>query len=74
MAWEAGKPLTMEKVEVAPPRCGEVRIKVKKLAELLKQLNTIFQEQWLLLKFPNVFLSPVSYKFYTVHVGPVLLL
>lgn len=28
VAWEAGKPLTMEEVEVAPPRAHEVRVKV----------------------------------------------
>lgn len=28
MAWEAGKPLTIEEVEVAPPKAHEVRIKV----------------------------------------------
>uniref|UniRef100_A0A8D3CQ26 S-(hydroxymethyl)glutathione dehydrogenase n=1 Tax=Scophthalmus maximus TaxID=52904 RepID=A0A8D3CQ26_SCOMX len=28
VAWEAGKPLAMEEVEVAPPRAGEVRLKV----------------------------------------------
>lgn len=28
MAWEAKKPLTIETVEVAPPKAGEVRIKV----------------------------------------------
>uniref|UniRef100_A0A8C4ZHB4 S-(hydroxymethyl)glutathione dehydrogenase n=1 Tax=Gadus morhua TaxID=8049 RepID=A0A8C4ZHB4_GADMO len=28
VAWEAGKPLSLEEVEVAPPRAGEVRIKV----------------------------------------------
>ena len=29
VAWEAGKPLSLEEVEVAPPRAGEVRIKVR---------------------------------------------
>ncbi|KAK1308049.1 Alcohol dehydrogenase 2 [Acorus calamus] len=29
VAWEAGKPLVMEQVEVAPPQAMEVRIKVK---------------------------------------------
>lgn len=28
VAWEAGKPLTIETVEVAPPKAGEVRIKI----------------------------------------------
>ena len=28
VAWEAGKPLSIEKIEVAPPKAGEVRIKV----------------------------------------------
>ncbi|KUJ83493.1 S-(hydroxymethyl)glutathione dehydrogenase/class III alcohol dehydrogenase [Microbulbifer flavimaris] len=28
VAWEAGKPLTIEEVEVAPPKKGEVRIKL----------------------------------------------
>lgn len=28
VAWEAGKPLAMEEVEVAPPKGGEVRLKV----------------------------------------------
>lgn len=28
VAWEAGKPLTLEEVEVAPPRAHEVRVKV----------------------------------------------
>ncbi|CAK9783896.1 putative formaldehyde dehydrogenase [Cutaneotrichosporon oleaginosum] len=28
VAWEAGKPLSIEDVEVAPPRAGEVRIKI----------------------------------------------
>lgn len=28
VAWEAGKPLVMEEVEVAPPKAGEVRLKV----------------------------------------------
>lgn len=34
VAWEAGKPLTMEEVEVAPPKYGEVRLKVTTPAEL----------------------------------------
>lgn len=28
VAWEAGKPLTLEDVEVAPPQAHEVRVKV----------------------------------------------
>nr|XP_033498952.1 alcohol dehydrogenase class-3 chain H-like [Epinephelus lanceolatus] len=28
VAWEAGKPLAMEEVEVAPPKDGEVRLKI----------------------------------------------
>ncbi len=28
VAWEANKPLSIETVEVAPPRDGEIRIKV----------------------------------------------
>uniref|UniRef100_A0A8C6EHK0 Alcohol dehydrogenase 5 (class III), chi polypeptide n=1 Tax=Moschus moschiferus TaxID=68415 RepID=A0A8C6EHK0_MOSMO len=28
VAWEAGKPLSIEEVEVAPPKAHEVRIKV----------------------------------------------
>ncbi|KNE71827.1 alcohol dehydrogenase class-3 [Allomyces macrogynus ATCC 38327] len=28
IAWEAGKPLSIEDVEVAPPKKGEVRIKI----------------------------------------------
>ncbi|XP_071371239.1 alcohol dehydrogenase class-3 chain L [Centroberyx affinis] len=28
VAWEAGKPLVMEEVEVAPPKAGEVRVKI----------------------------------------------
>lgn len=28
MAWEAGKPLSIEEVEVAPPKAHEVRVKV----------------------------------------------
>uniref|UniRef100_A0A7N5K0K5 Alcohol dehydrogenase 5 (class III), chi polypeptide n=1 Tax=Ailuropoda melanoleuca TaxID=9646 RepID=A0A7N5K0K5_AILME len=28
VAWEAGKPLCIEEVEVAPPKAHEVRIKV----------------------------------------------
>lgn len=28
VAWEANKPLSIEEVEVAPPKAGEVRIKV----------------------------------------------
>lgn len=28
IAWEAKKPLSIEEVEVAPPKSGEVRIKV----------------------------------------------
>lgn len=31
VAWEAKKPLTLETVEVEPPRAGEVRIKVPEL-------------------------------------------
>jgi len=31
VAWEAGKPLSIEEVEVAPPRGNEVRIKVHSL-------------------------------------------
>lgn len=30
VAWEAGKPLSLEEVEVAPPKAHEVRIKVIK--------------------------------------------
>lgn len=29
VAWEAGKPLVIEKVEVAPPQAMEVRVKIK---------------------------------------------
>lgn len=29
VAWEAGKPLTLETIEVAPPKAGEVRVKVE---------------------------------------------
>lgn len=29
VAWEAGKPLVMERVEVAPPQAMEVRMRVK---------------------------------------------
>lgn len=29
VAWAPGKPLSVEEVEVAPPKAGEVRIKVK---------------------------------------------
>ena len=29
VAWEAGKPLVIEQVEVAPPQTMEVRIKIK---------------------------------------------
>lgn len=29
VAWEAGKPLVTEEVEVAPPKAGEVRLKVR---------------------------------------------
>lgn len=28
VAWEAGKPLVIEEVEVAPPQAGEVRLKI----------------------------------------------
>lgn len=28
IAWEAGKPLVIEEVEVAPPQAGEVRLKI----------------------------------------------
>lgn len=28
VAWEAGKPLTLETVDVAPPKAGEVRVKI----------------------------------------------
>ena len=30
VAWAVGKPLSVEEVEVAPPKAGEVRIKVKR--------------------------------------------
>jgi len=29
VAWEAGKPLVIEQVEVAPPQSMEVRVKIK---------------------------------------------
>jgi len=28
VSWEAGKPLVIEEVEVAPPQAGEVRLKI----------------------------------------------
>ena len=28
VAWEAGKPLVIEAIDVAPPKAGEVRIKI----------------------------------------------
>lgn len=28
VAWEASKPLSLETVEVAPPKAGEVRVKI----------------------------------------------
>ena len=28
IAWEAGKPLSVEEVQVAPPKAGEVRIRI----------------------------------------------
>jgi len=36
VAWEAKKPLTLETIEVAPPRSGEVRIKVRQSVVELK--------------------------------------
>jgi len=37
VAWEAKKPLTVETVEVAPPRSGEVRIKVRQSNKYVRQ-------------------------------------
>lgn len=34
VAWEAGKALAVEEVEVAPPKHGEVRVKVTNPADL----------------------------------------
>ena len=36
VAWEAGKPLSIETIEVSPPRDGEVRIKVSVVKKMLK--------------------------------------
>ena len=35
MAWEASKPLSIEEVTVAPPKQGEVRVRV---SEMLRDL------------------------------------
>ena len=29
VAWEAGKPMSIEDIEVQPPRAGEVRVQIK---------------------------------------------
>lgn len=39
VAWEPGKPLSIEDVEVAPPKAHEVRIKVSTFAKLCLQEN-----------------------------------
>ena len=41
VAWEAGKPLSIEEVEVAPPKAHEVRIKVMIHLRLWKRRLTI---------------------------------
>lgn len=41
VAWEAGKPLSIEEVEVAPPKAHEVRIKVMKHLMHWKRRPTI---------------------------------
>jgi len=43
VAWEAKKPLTLETVEVVPPKSGEVRIKVRHSAFVfLERLRQVF--------------------------------
>ena len=43
VAWEAGKPLSIEEVEVAPPKAHEVRIKVRQNLECqLKGFGYLF--------------------------------
>lgn len=34
VAWEAGKPLSVETIEVGAPKAGEVRVKVTYIGEL----------------------------------------
>ena len=38
VAWEPGKPLCVEEVEVAPPKAHEVRIKVSVQLQILKYM------------------------------------
>ncbi|NXG77524.1 ADH1 dehydrogenase, partial [Baryphthengus martii] len=48
VAWAAGKPLSLEEVEVAPPKAGEVRIKIV-AAGICRTDETLLQGH-----FPNV--------------------
>ena len=43
MAWEPKKPLSIETVEVAPPKAGEVRIKVSIDTQFPKTLDSILE-------------------------------
>ena len=42
VAWEAKKPLTIETIEVAPPKAGEVRVKVKKKEKIIFFIGFLF--------------------------------
>lgn len=45
MAWEVGKPLTIETIDVQPPKAREVRVKVslyKTVARAIRRENRIY--------------------------------
>ena len=59
MAWEPKKPLSIETVEVAPPKAGEVRIKVSIDTQFPKTVDSISenflcQQQGLPPKMANI--------------------
>lgn len=41
VAWEAGKPLSLEEVEVAPPNAHEVRVKVNNMWCIQSELQCV---------------------------------
>jgi Zn-dependent alcohol dehydrogenase len=51
VAWEAGKPLVIEEVEVAPPQAMEVRIKI--LYTALCHTDVYFWEAKVTINFMN---------------------
>ena len=66
VAWEPGKPLVIEEVEVAPPQTMEVRLKI--LFTSLCHTDVYFWEAKVLRILSDVYLMYVLYKSFTYYI------